>query len=162
MREKIKAALPEALRSGDKVATKTLRLILAAIKDRDIVARAEGEDEFDEASLTTMLHGMIKQRRESIRQFRKGNRPDLVEAEEAEIAIISRFLPEPLSPDELRAAVLAAIDQTQPSGLKDMGGVLECLKAAHPGQIDVAAAAKMVKALLLEGNGTAAAGGEEA
>jgi uncharacterized protein YqeY len=148
IRDDIKAALVTAMKSGDKAGTQTLRLISSAIKNRDIELRTSDKAPNDDQLVTEVLQKMIKQRRESADLYRKGNREELADAEEAEIAVIERFLPKQMSDDEASAAIQAIIAETGASGMKDMGKVMGEVKARFAGQIDPARASAMVKAAL--------------
>ena len=150
MRDRIAQAMKQALKDKDQVALATIRLISAALKDRDIAAR--GQDRHDGISddeILSMLQTMIKQRQESARMYEDGGRPDLMETERAEIAIIQQFLPEPLSEAEIQAAIKAAVVSTQAASVKDMGKVMAHLKAEHAGQMDFSAVSQLVKSRLM-------------
>ena len=150
MRDRIAQAMKQALKDKDQVALATIRLISAALKDRDIAARGQDRhDGISEDEILSMLQTMIKQRQESARMYEDGGRPDLMETERAEIAIIQQFLPEPLSEAEIEAAVKAAITSTQAASVKDMGKVMAHLKAEHAGQMDFSAVSQLVKSRLM-------------
>jgi uncharacterized protein YqeY len=148
IRDDIKAATIAAMKGGDKETTATLRLVSAAIKNRDIEARTGGAPADDDQLVTEVLQKMIKQRRESADVYRKGGREDRAAAEEAEIAVIERFLPKQLSDEEARAAVQAIIAETGASSIKDMGKVMAEVKARHAGELEPARASALVKAAL--------------
>ena len=153
VREQLKEALTTAMKAGEKRRVATLRLILAAIKDRDIAARSEGKndgagDGVSDEEVLAILQKMIKQRRESITLYQEGGRLELAEQEEQEIAIIEEFLPEQIDADELAAAVAAVVEETGASSFKDMGGVMAKLKERYAGRMDFAKAAGQVKTLL--------------
>ena len=148
IRDDIKTALVTAMKGGDKAATGTIRLIQSAIKNRDIELRTGTAPADDDLLVTEVLQKMIKQRRESADLYRKGNRAELADAEEAEIAVIERFLPKQMSDEEASAAIQAIITETGASGMKDMGKVMGEVKARLAGQIDPARASAMVKAAL--------------
>ena len=148
IRDDIKAALVAAMKGGDKAATGTIRLIQSAIKNRDIELRTGTAPADDDLMVTEVLQKMIKQRRESVELYRKGNRGELADAEEAEIAVIERFLPRQMSDEEANAAIQAIIAETGASGMKDMGRVMGEVKARYAGQIDPARASALVKAAL--------------
>ena len=153
MREDISAAMKTALKAKDQAALATLRLISAALKDRDIAARGNGnQDGIGDDEILSMMQTMIKQRTESAKMYRDGNRPELAEAEEAEIAIITRFLPAQLDEAEVDRVIAEAVAATGAGSIKDMGQVMAHLKSAHAGQMDFSAASQKVKAALL-GNG---------
>ena len=148
IRDDIKTALVTAMKGGDKAATGTIRLIQSALKNRDIELRTSSSTPDDDLLVTEVLQKMIKQRRESADLYRKGNREELAATEEAEIAVIERFLPKQMSDDEASAAIQAIIAETGASGMKDMGKVMGEVKARLAGQIDPARASAMVKAAL--------------
>ena len=149
IREQIKAKLVEAMKSKNEKATATLRLINAAIKDKDIEARSKGNmDGIDDAGVLSLLQTMIKQRRESIAMYEKGGRSDLVAAEQGEIDIIQTFLPKQLSDEEVKAAIQTLITETGATSVKDMGKVMGALKAKYAGQIDMGKASGLIKAAL--------------
>jgi len=148
IRDDIKAATVAAMKSGDKALVGTLRMVQAAIKNRDIEARTGGAPADDDQLVTEVLQKMIKQRRESAEAYRKGGREDRAEAEEAEIAAIERFLPAQMSDEEARAAISAIIAETGASAIKDMGRVMAEVKARHSGALEPARASALVKQLL--------------
>ena len=148
IRDDIKTALVAAMKSGDKASTGTIRLIQSAIKNRDIELRTGTAPADDDLMVTEVLQKMIKQRRESVELYRKGNRAELADAEEAEIAVIERFLPRQMSDDEAGAAIQAIIAETGASGMKDMGRVMSEVKSRLAGQLDPARASAMVKAAI--------------
>ena len=153
MRENIAAAMKQALKNKDQAALGTMRLIMAALKDRDIAARGNGNpDGISDDDILGLLQTMIKQRNESAKIYRDGDRPALAEAEEAEIVIINGFLPAQLTQEEMQAAIASAIAQTDASSVKDMGQVMGFLKSNYAGQSDVAAASQAVKAALMSEN----------
>jgi hypothetical protein len=149
LRDQVSAQMKDAMRSGDKVRVATLRLISAAFKDREIQNRGTGKDEsLSDAGMQEILVKMIKQRRESAETYEKGGRPELAQAEKAEIAIIEEFLPRQFSAQETEAAVSAVVEELGASGLKDMGRVMGVLKERYAGQMDFGRAGAMVKAAL--------------
>jgi uncharacterized protein YqeY len=148
IRDDIKAALVTAMKGGDKAATGTIRLMQSAIKNRDIELRTSSATPDDDALVTEVLQKMIKQRRESADLYRKGNREELAATEEAEIAVIERFLPKQMSDEEASAAIQAIIAETGASSMKDMGRVMAEVKARHASEIEPARASAMVKAAL--------------
>ena len=151
IRDDIKTALVTAMKGGDKAATGTIRLIQSAIKNRDIELRTGTAPADDDLMVTEVLQKMIKQRRESAELYRKGNRNELADAEEAEIAVIERFLPKQMSEDEARNAISAIIAEIGASGMKDMGKVMGEVKARYAGQMEPARASALVKAALSQG-----------
>ena len=148
IRDDIKTALVTAMKGGDKAATGTIRLIQSAIKNRDIELRTSSSTPDDDLLVTEVLQKMIKQRRESADLYRKGNRAELADAEEAEIAVIERFLPKQMTDEEAGAAIQAIIAETGASGMKDMGRVMGEVKSRLAGQIEPARASAMVRAAL--------------
>jgi uncharacterized protein YqeY len=148
IRDDIKAATIAAMKGGDKESLGTLRLISAAIKNRDIELRTSDKAPDDDAMVTEVLQKMIKQRRESAEVYRKGGREDRAGAEEGEIEVIERFLPKQLSDEEARAAVEAIIAETGASSIKDMGRVMAEVKTRHSGELEPARASALVKAAL--------------
>ena len=149
LRDRLNTELKEAMKAGDAATVSTLRLVNAAIKDKDIAARPAGNaGGIGEAEIMSLLQNMVKQRRESVTMYTQGNRPDLVEKEEAEITVIERYLPQQLDAASLAAAIDGAMAETGASSIKDMGKVMGVLKAKYAGEIDFAAAGPMVKAKL--------------
>ncbi|MGA8691179.1 MAG: GatB/YqeY domain-containing protein [Methyloceanibacter sp.] len=148
MRETINAALKAATKVQDKRRMSTLRLISAAIKDRDIAARGLGKAEASDAELLELLAKMIKQREESEKIYTQAGRAELAQQESEEIAIIREFLPRQLSEADIQQAIGAAIAEAGASSVKDMGKVMATLKARYAGQMDFAKASAMVKAKL--------------
>ena len=148
IRDDIKAALVTAMKGGDKASTGTIRLIQSAIKNRDIEARTSSATQDDDQLVTEVLQKMIKQRRESVELYRKGGREELATAEEAEIAVIERFLPAQMSEEEGKAAIAAIVAETGASSMKDMGKVMALVKERHPTAIEPARASGLVRAAL--------------
>ena len=148
IRDDIKAALITAMKGGDKAGTATLRLIQSSIKNRDIEARTGKSPDDDDTLVVEVLQKMVKQRRESIEMFVKGNRQELADAEEAEVAVIERFLPQQMSDAETSAAIEAIKAELGASGMKDMGRVMAELKARHAQTLDMSKASGLVKAAL--------------
>jgi uncharacterized protein YqeY len=145
-REKINAAMKDALKNKEMERVAAIRLITAAIKDKDIASRTEGRnDGIDESGILSLLQGMIKQRNESAKIFRENNRPELAAKEEAEIAVIEGFLPRQLSDDEVARAIEGIIASTGASSIKDMGKVMAELKANYAGQLDMGKAGGVIK-----------------
>jgi uncharacterized protein YqeY len=143
--------MKEAMKAGDKARLSTIRLIIAAIKDRDIVARGEGKESATDEELMQLLQKMAKQRADSIAQFQTAGRQDLVDKEAAEKAVIESYLPQQMGPEETRAAIAAAIAETGAAGMKDMGKVMTALKAKFAGTMDFSKANGVVKELLTAG-----------
>ena len=149
LRSSLSEALKEAVRAKDKRTVATVRLILAALRDRDIAAREKGNMEgISEGEITAMLQTMIRQRRESIRLYEQGGRLELAEAEAEEIVVIEHFLPEPMTREEIAAAVDRTLRELGAEGLKDVGRVMACLREHHAGRMDLTEASKLVKARL--------------
>lgn len=148
-REEFSQALKEALKSKDQVAMSTIRLITAALKDRDIAARGNGQpDGIGESEILSMLQSMIKQRQESSQMYEDNARPELAERERAEITVIERFLPAQMSDDEVSAVIEKIINEVGATSIKDMGKVMGQLKSKYAGQIDMAKAGGVVKGML--------------
>jgi uncharacterized protein len=146
LREKITAAMKDAMRAKQEAALLTLRSINAAIKQKDIdVARPRGDQQIADEEILGLLQGLIKTRRESIEMFGRGNRQDLIDKETAEIALIETFLPAQLGAQETNAAIEAAIAESGANGIKDMGKVMAALKSGYAGQLDMGKASAMVK-----------------
>ena len=148
IRDDIKAALVSAMKGGDKEGTATIRLIQSAIKNRDIELRTAAQAPDDDQLVTEVLQKMIKQRRESVDLYRKGNREELAAKEEAEIAVIERFLPAQMDDAEAGAAIQAIIAEVGASSMKDMGRVMGLVKERHASSIEPARASALVKAAL--------------
>jgi uncharacterized protein YqeY len=149
LRQRINAALKQAMRDKESERLATLRLINAAIRDREIAKRAEdGEDAVHEAEVLEILSKMVKQRRESVRAYEEAGRLDLAEAEQDEIAVIEEFLPRKLSEAEVEKAIDAAVEEVGASSIRDMGKVMGALKARYTGQMDFGAVGAKVKARL--------------
>ena len=146
LRARLNEDLKLALKAKDKIAVSTLRLILAALKDRDIAARGKGNsDGVAEDEILDLLQKMVRQRRESIEAYEQAGRQELAEREAAEIEVIKRFLPKPLEDSEVKNAVEQAIEELEASSIKDMGKVIGSLKQRYPGRMDFAKASQMVK-----------------
>ncbi len=146
LRTEISEALKDSMRTKEERATSTLRLILAALKDRDIAARGKGNDEpISDDELVLLLQSMIKQRHDSIAAYTKGGRQDLADGEAEEITIIERFLPEQMSDEEIAGAVEAVITECEASSLKQMGQVMAALRTRHAGCMDFSKASQLVK-----------------
>lgn len=151
LRDRINDALKQAMRDRERERLSTLRLINAAIKDRDIAARGSGDDDeagVGDATVTEILSRMIKQRHDSVRAYEEGGRLELAEREREEIATIEDFLPRRMDETEAEAAIDAAIARTQATSIRDMGRVMAELKAKHPGRLDFTEVGPRVKARL--------------
>ena len=144
----VKEALTAAMKSREQAATGTLRLISAAIKERDIDARGRGREAASPDELVATLSKMIRQREESAKIYEAAGRPELAAKERAEIEVIRGFLPKPMDEDEMRAAVRAAIAETGAASGRDMGRVMALLKERHAGRMDFGKASTAVKSLL--------------
>ena len=151
MRDTLAKALKDALKSKDSVALSTMRLISAALKDRDIAARSSGNpDGISDEDILGMLQTMIKQRGESAKMYLDGGRPELAEAEQNEIAIIQQFLPQQLDDEAMQSAIAEIITDTEAQSVKDMGKVMAELKTRFAGQMDFGKASQMVKTALMD------------
>jgi uncharacterized protein YqeY len=148
IRDDIKAATITAMKGRDKATTATLRLVQAAIKNRDIEARTGPAPRDDDTLVTEVLQKMVKQRRESADIYRKNGREDRAGAEEAEIGVIEGFLPQQLSDAEAAAKIREIIAETDASSMKDMGRVMALVKERLGASIEPARASGMVKAAL--------------
>jgi hypothetical protein len=146
LRARLSDELKISMKAKDQRATSTLRLILAALKDRDIAARDRGvTDGIGEDEIVEMMQKMVRQRRESIELYEKGNRPELAQQEADEITVIERFLPKQLSEPEMQEAVASTIDEVGAKTIKDMGKVMGALKANFAGRMDFGKAGALVK-----------------
>lgn len=149
LRERLNDELKAAMKAKQQRKVSTLRLILAALKDRDLAARAAGEGEsIGDDDILQLLTKMIRQRRESIKLYEQGGRVDLADQEAEEIAIIEDFLPRQLDDAETAAAVGTVIEEIKPAGLKDMGRIMAALKERYAGRMDFAKASALVKKTL--------------
>lgn len=148
MRDAISAALKEAMKARDAERTGTLRMMGAAIKDKDIESRVGGTGTASDDDLKQLFAKMIKQRQESATIYEANARPELAAKEKAEIAVIQEFLPRQLSDEEVSAAIDAAVTETGATSMKDMGKVMGALKAKYTGMMDFAAANGAIKAKL--------------
>lgn len=148
MRERFTEALKDAIRAKDTRRTSTLRLIQAAIKDRDIANRGAGKDPVSDEDILQILTKMIKQREESATIYEENARLELAQQERDEIAIIRQFLPEQLPEDKVRELCASVVSETGARGLRDMGKCMNVLKERYPGRMDFSKACGMVKGLL--------------
>jgi len=148
IRDTIKAAQTQAMKAGDKPRTGAIRLILSALKNRDIELRGADRAPEDDTLVTEVMQKMIKQRRESVEMYVAGNRAELADAERAEIAVIEEFLPAQMSEDETRAAIDAIAAELGAASVKDMGRVMALLKERHASALDMSKASGLVKARL--------------
>ncbi len=148
LRDQLATELKEAMKAKRMDRLGTIRLIQAAIKDRDIANRGAGKDEAGDDEVLQILAKMVKQREESAKIYEENARPELAEKERAEIAVIQEFLPKQLSDDEVRANIAAVIKEVGAEGPKDMGKIMAALKERYAGQMDFAKASGTVKELL--------------
>lgn len=146
MRAKINDAIKAAMKDRDKLRVSTLRLVTAAIKDRDIAARAEDRCEgINTQEILSLLSKMVKQRKESAKTYEDNGRPELAEREREEIEIIQDFMPKALSEDEMKAVIAGLVKDSDATCLKDMGKIMGKLKAGYAGRIDMGKAGAVVK-----------------
>lgn len=151
MRETFMAQMKEAMKAGDKGRVAAIRLIIAAMKEKDIEARGAGRGEASPEEVLGVLQKMIKQRQESADIYAKNGRPELADNENAEIAVISSFLPRQMGEAEVKSAITAAIAATGAASMKDMGKVVAELRGKYAGQMDFGKASGLVKAALSGG-----------
>ena len=150
IRENISKLLKEAMIKKDMKLTNTLRLVLAAVKDKDISSRSNGNSNgINETEIISLLQNMIKQRNVSIEMYIQGKRDDLVKIEEDEIKIISNFLPEQLSQNEIDDVIISTIKSSGANSIKDMGKVINLIKDEHNGKMDFGAVSKIIREKLL-------------
>jgi len=141
--------MKDAMRARAEPATTTIRMINAAIKQKDIdVARPRGDQQIGDDEILNLLQNLIKSRRESVELYKQGSRQDLVDKEEAEIAVIEQFLPKQMSEEETEAAVRELVASLGASSVKDMGKVMGALKSKYAGQLDITKASVIVKQVL--------------
>ncbi|MFM2423086.1 MAG: Aspartyl/glutamyl-tRNA(Asn/Gln) amidotransferase subunit [Pseudomonadota bacterium] len=148
LRDRIKDDMKTAMKAGDKDRLGTVRLILAEIQKADVAAEMGGGKALDEPGVLGVLTKMVKQRRDSVEQFTKGNRPELAAKEQAEIAIIEAYMPQQMDEAAVTSAIKAAIAKTGANSPKDMGKVMGELKATHSGAMDFQKASALVKQML--------------
>ncbi|CAM3037325.1 MULTISPECIES: GatB/YqeY domain-containing protein [Methylobacterium] len=148
LRARLTTEMKEAMKAGDKDKLATVRMIQAALKDKDIEARGLGKEPASDEEILSLLQKMIKQRTESATVYEQGGRPELAANERSEIAIIEAFLPKQMDEAEMKAAVDAAILETGAAGQKDMGRVIAALKGTFAGRMDFGKASGLVKAAL--------------
>lgn len=152
LRDQLTEALKTNMKAKDQTATSAIRLIQAALKDRDIAARSKGNmDGISDEEILTMLQSMIKQRRESIEMYEKGGRPELAEQEASEIDVIEQFLPEQMDDAAMEAEIAAVVRDLEADSMKDMGRVMAALKERHAGSMDFSKASAAVKSQLSGG-----------
>jgi len=147
MREKISSELKAAMKAGERRRVDTIRMIMAALKDKDIEARGQGKDVSGEEILA-LLQKMVKSRKESLEIYEKAGRADLATQESEEIAIIQGFLPSPMSEADVEQAIAATLAETGAASIKDMGRVIGALKGKYAGRMDFGKASALVKAKL--------------
>ena len=150
LRARLTTEMKEAMKAGDKAKLATVRMIQAALKDKDIEARGLGKDPASDEDILALLQKMIKQRNESAGVYDQGGRPELAANERAEIAIIAGFLPQQMDEAETQAAIDAAVAETGATGPKDMGKVIAVLKGRYAGRMDFSKTSGLVKAALAD------------
>ena len=150
IREEITNQLKDAMINKNTNLVNTLRLIKASIKDKDIIAKGNGKGDISDQEIISVLQTMIKQRKASIDMYLSGNREDLVKKEESEIEIISNFLPEQLSSQEIETIINELIISSGASSIKNMGDVIKLIKEKYEGRIDLGVASKLIKEKLSE------------
>jgi uncharacterized protein YqeY len=148
IRDEIKAAQTDAMKARDSARTQAIRLIQAAIKNRDIELRTAAAPADDDAVVREVLQKMAKQRRESIEMFEKGGRQELADGEKVELAVIESFLPAQMDEAAAKAAIAAIVAETGATSVKDMGRVMAEVKARHAAEMDMSRASGLVKAAL--------------
>ena len=149
LRTRLNESTKSAMKEKDKLRVSTLRLISAAIKDRDIAARAEDRCEgIHDSEILSLLAKMAKQRKESAQTYEDNGRPELAEREREEIEIIREFMPKPLSEDEMKDIISDLVKESGATGLKDMGKIMGKLKSGYAGRVDMGKAGAVVKAHL--------------
>ncbi|NIX76322.1 GatB/YqeY domain-containing protein [Microvirga terricola] len=151
LRERFTADMKDAMKAGDKGKLGAIRLIQAALKDKDIEARGNGKEPLSDEEILALLQKMVKQRQESIAMYEQGGREELAQAEKSEIEVISAYLPKQMDDAEMKAAIEAAIAETGAASMKDMGKVVGTLRAKYVGRMDFAKASGIVKDLLPKG-----------
>jgi len=150
LRTRLSDALKDAMKAKEARATSALRLILAALKDRDIAERTKGNGEgLGDEAILEMLQKMVRQRHESIEMYTRGGRPDLAKREDEEIDVIERFLPKQMDETDMRAAIEGVIGELNAGSVKDMGRVMAALKQRYPGRMDFGKASGIVKEALV-------------
>ncbi len=151
LRERFTAEMKEAMKAGDKGRLGAIRLIQAALKDKDIEARGNGKEPLSDEEILALLQKMVKQRQESITMYEQGGRQELADQEKNEVAVISSYLPQQMDEAQTKAAIEAAIAETGAASMKDMGKVVAALRAKYVGQMDFAKASGLVKDMLPKG-----------
>jgi uncharacterized protein len=151
LRERFTADMKEAMKAGEKGRLGAIRLIQAALKDKDIEARGNGKEPLSDEEILAMLQKMVKQRQESITMYEQGGRTELAQQEKDEVAVITSYLPQQMDEAETKAAIEAAIAETGAASMKDMGKVVGALRAKYAGRMDFAKASGLVKDMLPKG-----------
>ena len=151
LRERFTADMKEAMKAAEKGRLGAIRLIQAALKDKDIEARGAGKEPLSDEEILAMLQKMVKQRQESITMYEQGGRAELAQAERDEVTVISSYLPQQMDEAETKAAIEAAVAETGAASMKDMGKVVGALRAKYAGRMDFAKASGLVKELLPKG-----------
>ena len=151
LRERFTQDLKDAMKAGDKGKLGTIRLMQAALKDKDIEARGLGKEATSDEEIMSLLQKMVKQRQESAAIYEQNGRPELAQTEKAEIEVIQAYLPKQMNEAETRAAIEAAIAETGAASMKDMGKVVGALRGKYAGRMDFAKASTLVKELLPKG-----------
>jgi uncharacterized protein len=151
LRDRFTAEMKEAMKAGEKGRLGAIRLIQAALKDKDIEARGAGKGPLSDEEILALLQKMVKQRQESIAMYEQGGRTELAQQEKDEVAVITSYLPQQMDEAETRTAIEAAIAETGAASMKDMGKVVAALRAKYAGRMDFAKASGLVKDLLPKG-----------
>jgi hypothetical protein len=151
LRDRFTQDLKDAMKAGDKGRLGTIRLVQAALKEKDIEARGAGKEAAGDDEIMALLQKMVKQRQESAGIYEANGRPELAETERAEIAVIQGYLPKQMDEAETRAAIQAAIDETGAASMKDMGKVVGALRGKYAGQMDFSKASALVNEMLPKG-----------
>jgi uncharacterized protein YqeY len=151
LRERFTADMKEAMKAGEKGRLGAIRLIQAALKDKDIEARGAGKEPLSDEEILAMLQKMVKQRQESITMYEQGGRTELAQQEKDEVTVITSYLPQQMDEAETKAAIEAAITETGAASMKDMGKVVGALRAKYAGRMDFAKASGLVKDMLPKG-----------
>jgi uncharacterized protein YqeY len=151
LRDRFTADMKEAMKAGEKGRLGAVRLIQAALKDKDIEARGNGKEPLSDEEILALLQKMVKQRQESITMYEQGGRTELAQQEKDEVAVINSYLPQQMDEAETRAAIEAAIAETGAASMKDMGKVVGVLRGKYVGRMDFAKASGLVKDLLPKG-----------
>jgi uncharacterized protein len=148
LRDKLMDDVKAAMKAGEKTRLSTIRLIQAALKDKDIEARGQGKGQLTDEDLMSLMQKMVKQRQESIAIYTQAGRAELAAGEQAELEVINSYLPKQMDESAMAAAIAAAVAETGAASMKDMGKVVGLLKGKYAGQMDFARASQMVKAAL--------------